>query len=141
MRANLVRNAIAVVALTLATLGCGNGPASSGAGGFGRRAPAWRAAAAAAAAGARPERGDEPCPPAMRVGGFSVELFLMPGDPGYTNVTGGVREAIDPRQVWTGATNAPGCALVPAPRSRARQPASRPVLRRQQYMHRRSRRA
>jgi hypothetical protein len=55
-----------------------------------------------------------PCAAANRLGGFNVELTVMEGSPGFTSVTGTVRNAVDPREVWVGGS-ASGCALVTGP--------------------------
>jgi hypothetical protein len=55
-----------------------------------------------------------PCPAANRLGGFNVDLTVTDGSPGFTSMTGAVRNAADPREVWVGG-NANGCALVTGP--------------------------
>jgi hypothetical protein len=55
-----------------------------------------------------------PCPAANRLGGFNVDLTIMEGSPGFTSMTGAVRNSADPREVWVGGS-ATGCALVTGP--------------------------
>jgi hypothetical protein len=55
-----------------------------------------------------------PCAASNRLGGFNVELVLMDGTPGFTSLTGAVRNGTDPREVWVGGS-ASGCALVTGP--------------------------
>ena len=56
-----------------------------------------------------------PCASDQRIGGFSAEMVVMEGNSPYSAFTGAVRNGVDPRDVWSGASNATGCALVTGP--------------------------
>jgi hypothetical protein len=57
-----------------------------------------------------------PCELSTRVGGFAVQLVeTMFGNPAYTSVSGGVRNAVKPSEVWTQEGDAAGgCRMMVA---------------------------
>jgi hypothetical protein len=89
----------------LVAIGCGGG-GGGGTGGMGGTGAPGGASGSAEAA----------CSLATRVGGFAVQLVESAGQTPYVSIGGGVRNGVDPREVWQqkGAA-AGGCKLMVGP--------------------------
>jgi hypothetical protein len=86
--------------------GCGGGSDVTGSAGSGGTGAAGGSGGGLAAA----------CGLETRVGGFAVQLVETAGSPSYTSIAGGVRNGVDPRDVWREkGTAAGGCRLIVGP--------------------------
>jgi hypothetical protein len=97
---------------TTSTGGGGGLPPPAGGGGTGGAAPEPATAGAAFT--------HRPCERANRVGGFAVQLVAEkpeddPPTPAFAAVTGGVRDRIDPREVWQEVQKDGACKVVNLP--------------------------
>jgi hypothetical protein len=117
-RARAVAACGLVVAAFVLAAGCGGGGGGGAGGSGGSGAPGGSSGSTNAA-----------CSPATRVGGFAVKLVEAPGTPPLTAIDGGIRNGVQPNQIWQQKGGAAGtCRLMVGPTLVCTTPCTNPQI-------------